>query len=71
MYEQMDITQFLYGVSLSDADFLMNDDQQIQYNEVCQECANTCKQSFRCSIVQCPYFTTSRKGRARKIAAQG
>ena len=71
MYEQMDITQFLYGGSMNDVDFLMNDQQQIEYNEICQECSNTCKQSFRCSIVQCPYFSASRKGRAKKVAMQG
>lgn len=61
MYEQIDITQFLYGVDLNDADFLMNDDSQIQYNEICQDCKHSCKQSFRCSIVQCPYYAYSRK----------
>lgn len=71
MYEQMDITQFLYGVSMNDVDFLMNEQQQIEYNEICQECSNSCKQSFRCSIVQCPYFCAARKGRSRKAAVQG
>ena len=65
MYEQLDITEYLYGISLTDADFLMNDQHQMQYNEICQECTRKCKQSFRCAIVQCPYY---RRAHGRKRA---
>lgn len=66
MYEQLDLTQYLYGVSMNDIDFLMNEKQQIEYNEVCMECTKLCKQSFRCSIIQCPYFKAS-KGRKKTV----
>ncbi len=66
MYEQLDLAQYLYGVSMNDIDFLMNKEQQIEYNEVCMECTKSCKQSFRCSIIQCPYFSAPR-GR-KKVA---
>ena len=68
MYEQLDITEYLYGISLTDADFLMNDQHQIQYNEICQECTRKCKQSFRCAIVQGPYYRRAhRRKRAKAV----
>ncbi len=68
MYEQLDFTEYLYGISLKDADFLMNEQHQIQYNEICEDCRRTCKQSFRCSIIQCPYYSASRR-RTKVIGA--
>ena len=61
MYEQLDLTEYLYGIALADADFLMNEQHQIQYNEICQDCRRSCKQSFRCSIVQCPYYSVQKR----------
>ena len=71
MYEQLDFSQYIYGIPLDQADFLMNDAHEVQYNDICLDCRKDCKQSFRCSIVQCPYFHASRKGRAKKAALQG
>lgn len=65
MYKQMDLTEYLYGISMSDADFLMNEHHQIEYNEVCASCSRKCKQSFRCTIVQCPHYRASRSSRKK------
>ena len=34
---------------------------KIQYNRKCQKCACICKQSFRSTVVACPYFTKENK----------
>lgn len=39
-------------------DFFINlKTNKIQYNKKCLKCACCCKQSFKTSVVVCPYFT--------------
>lgn len=66
MYEQLDFLQYIYGIPMEQADFMMNESHEIQYNEVCLECRNACKQSYKCQIVECPLYAAKRKGRQRK-----
>ena len=60
MYEQLDFSQYIYGIPMEQADFLMNDVHEVQYNDVCRECRKNCKQSFRCEIIQCPKYAFKR-----------
>lgn len=66
MYEQIDLAEYLYGISMKEIDFMVNDAHEIQYNEVCEECRLNCKQSFRCDIIECPKYTLSRRSRSKK-----
>lgn len=66
MYEQLDLSQYIYGIPMEQADFMMNEFHEVQYNEVCLECKKACKQSFKCQIVECPKFVMNRKGRSKK-----
>lgn len=66
MYEQLDLSQYIFGMPMDEADFLLNDEQEVQYNEICQDCRKACKQSFRCEIVQCPQFAM-RRGKNRNM----
>lgn len=66
MYEQMDISQYIYGIPMEQADFMMNEAHEVQYNETCMECKKSCKQSYKCQIVECPQFALMRKGRKRR-----
>lgn len=36
--------------------FFLDEDGKIRYNELCEQCANDCKQSFRTVIVNCHFF---------------
>lgn len=65
MYEQLDFSQYIYGIPLDQADFLMNDAHEVQYNDICMDCRKDCKQSFRCEIIQCPKYILKR-GRKTK-----
>lgn len=40
---------------------MLNEAQEIQYNEMCQECRQECKQSFRCQVVECPEIQSEKK----------
>lgn len=40
---------------------------KIQYNKKCQKCICNCKQSYRASIVACPYFTAKPKGDKQNV----
>ena len=51
-YEQLDLSELIYGMPMGEADFMLNEAQEIQYNEMCQECRQDCKQSFRCQVVE-------------------
>lgn len=66
MYEQLDLSQYFYGIRLEEADFMMNESHEIQYNDTCLECTNDCKQSYKCTIIECPRFRLQRKGRRRE-----
>ena len=57
-YEQLDLSELIYGMPMGEA-------QEIQYNEMCQECRQDCKQSFRCQVVECPKFRV-RRSRKKK-----
>ena len=59
-YEQLDLSELIYGMPMGEADFMLNEAQEIQYNETCQECRQDCKQSFRCQVVECPKFRVRR-----------
>ena len=37
-YEQLDLSELIYGMPMGEADFMLNEAQEIQYNEMCQEC---------------------------------
>ena len=43
-YEQLDLSELIYGMPMGEADFMLNEAQEIQYNEMCQECRQDCKQ---------------------------
>lgn len=64
-YEQLDLSELIYGMPMGEADFMLNEAQEIQYNEMCQECRQECKQSFRCQVVECPKFRV-RRSRKKK-----
>lgn len=66
MYEQMDLSQYIYGIPMEQADFMMNERHEVQYNETCMECSRSCKQSFKCQIIECPQFAKMRRGRRSK-----
>lgn len=66
MYEQLDLSQYIFGMPMDEADFLLNDEQEVQYNEICQDCRKSCKQSFRCEIVECPKFAMRRRKNKNK-----
>lgn len=65
MYEQLDLSELIYGMPMGEADFMLNAEQEIQYNELCQECKMDCKQSFRCQVVECPKYRV-RRSRKKK-----
>ena len=65
MYEQLDLSELIYGMPMGEADFMLNEEQEIQYNELCQECKMDCKQSFRCQVVECPKYRV-RRSRKKK-----
>ena len=60
-YEQLDLSELIYGMPMGEADFMLNEAQEIQYNEMCQECRQDCKQSFRCVVVHCPKYLSKRR----------
>ena len=35
MYEQLDFLQYIYGIPMEQADFMLNENHEIQYNAVC------------------------------------
>lgn len=41
--------------------FINSKTNKVQYNKKCLKCACNCKQSFRSSVVCCPYFTAINK----------
>ena len=42
----------------------INEKGRRQYNELCRKCSNDCKQTFRCTIIDCPLYV-SKRGRYR------
>lgn len=36
-----------------DMSFFKNENGLIEYNEVCSDCPNVCKQSFRADLISC------------------
>ena len=58
-YEQLDLSELIYGMPMGEADFMLNEAQEIQ------ECRQDCKQSFRCQVVECPKFRV-RRSRKKK-----
>ena len=46
--------------------FYTNDNEEIEYNETCQECPYNCKQSFRSRIMSCKFLKEkSKKGKKK------
>lgn len=41
--------------------YYMNDDEEIEFNEMCQKCPYNCKQSFRSTIMTCKYLKDLKK----------
>ena len=35
-YEQLDLSELIYVLPMGEADFMLNEAQEIQYNEMCQ-----------------------------------
>ena len=66
-YEQLDLSELIYGMPMGEADFMLNEAQEIQYNETCQECRQDCKQSFRCQVVECPKFRVRRSRKKKEV----
>lgn len=69
MYEQLDLLQYFYGIPMEQADFMLNENHEIQYNAVCTKCRNTCKQSYKCQIIECPLYAGRRQRRSRRVQA--
>lgn len=65
-FKQMDLAEYLYGNSLNDVKFMLNEKEQIEYNSICAGCRRSCKQSFRSQIVQCPSYQSSRKNQEKE-----
>lgn len=40
--------------------FFLNDRGRMAYNELCRKCQNTCKQSFRAAVIDCPRYLSKR-----------
>ena len=40
--------------------FFLNDRGRMAYNELCRKCQNTCRQSVRAVIVDCPRYLSKR-----------
>ena len=36
--------------------YFLDEQGRIRYNKVCRQCAKDCKQSFRATIVCCPFY---------------
>lgn len=47
--------------------FINSKTNKIQNNKKCQKCICNCKQSYRASIVACPYFTAKLKGDKQNV----
>ena len=46
--------------------FYTNDNEEIEYNKICQECPYDCKQSFRSKIMSCKFLKErSKKGKKK------
>ena len=43
--------------------FFLNDRGRMAYNVLCRKCRNTCKQSFRAVIIDCPRYLSKRARR--------
>ena len=43
--------------------YYKDDNGNIKYNELCEQCDNECKQSFRSKIMACPKLKEKRKNR--------
>lgn len=43
----------------------LNHRNRITYNELCRKCGNTCKQSFRTLVIECPIFKKKEKRNGR------
>ena len=55
-YEQLDLSELIYGMPMGEADFMLNE---------AQDCRQDCKQSFRCQVVECPKFRVRRSRKKR------
>ena len=51
---------------VNDLAFFQNDRRKVQYCEMCMNCQNDCKQSFRAVIVRCPRFEPISANKQRK-----
>lgn len=40
--------------------FFLNDRNRVTYNELCQKCRHSCKQSFRVQLIECPQYLSKR-----------
>ena len=40
--------------------FFRGDRGRMAYNELCRKCRNTCKQSFRAIVIDCPRYLSKR-----------
>lgn len=40
--------------------FFLGENGRRQYNRVCRKCINSCKQSFRVTLIACPLYRTNR-----------
>ena len=63
-YEQLDLSELIYGMPMAKQIYAERG-AGIQYNEMCQDCRQDCKQSFRCQVVECPKFRVRRSRKKR------
>ena len=53
--------------NVNDLAFFQNDRRKVQYCEMCMDCYQDCKQSFRAVIVRCPRFEPVPTSNRRKV----
>lgn len=50
--------------------FFLKENGRIGYYEFCVKCVNDCKQSFRLTFIDCPYFLSKRSKEGKAIMLQ-
>ena len=51
--------------------FFLNDRNRITYNDLCRDCTQDCKQSFRVLVILCPRYYSKRWKKPKEERADG
>ena len=46
--------------------FFLDQRGRKKYNELCRKCERSCKQSFRCLVIECPNYRSKRSEKGEK-----